>query len=153
MSTSPADSPLSAAKPLALPARVRRGGGELWLAIAFGGALGTLARFGLSEALPAAGADWHWATLIANVTGAAALGVILVRLPNPASAPSRLRAFLATGVCGGSTTFSTMQRELLAMIDGGHGALALSYAAVSIVAGLVAVLVAVRLAARGEGEL
>ena len=46
-----------------------------------------------------------------------------------------------------------MQRELLAMIDGGHGALALSYAAVSIVAGLVAVLVAVRLAARGEGEL
>ena len=41
---------------------------------------------------------------------------------------------------------------LLAMIDGGHGALALSYAAVSIVAGLVAVLVAVRLAARGEGQ-
>ena len=153
MSTSPADSPISAANPVALPARVRRGGGELWLAIAFGGALGTLARFGLSEALPAAGADWQWATLIANVIGAAALGVILVRLPNPASAPSRLRAFLTTGVCGGLTTFSTMQRELLSMIDGGHGALALSYAAVSIVAGLVAVLVAVRLAARGEGEL
>ena len=152
MSTSPADSPPSAANPLALPARVRRGGGELWLAIAFGGALGTLARFGLSEALPAAGADWHWATLIANVIGAAALGVILVRLPNPASSPSRLRAFLATGVCGGLTTFSTMQRELLSMIDGGHGALALSYAAVSIVAGLVAVLVAVRLAARGEDQ-
>ena len=152
MSTSPADSPLSAANPLALPARVRRGGAELWLAIAFGGALGTLARFGLSEALPAAGADWHWATLIANVIGAAPLGVILVRLPNPASAPSRLRAFLATGVCGGLTTFSTMQRELLSMIDGGHGALALSYAAVSIVAGLVAVLVAVRVAARSEGE-
>jgi CrcB protein len=152
MSTSPADSPLSAANPLALPARVRRGGAELWLAIAFGGALGTLARFGLAEALPASGADWHWATLIANVIGAAALGVILVRLPNPASAPSRLRAFLATGVCGGLTTFSTMQRELLSMIDGGHGALALSYAAVSIVAGLVAVLVAVRVAARGEGE-
>jgi CrcB protein len=152
MSTSPADSPRSATNPLALPSSVRRGGGELWLAIAFGGALGTLARFGLSEALPAAGADWHWATLLANVIGAAALGVILVRLPNPASAPSRLRAFLATGVCGGLTTFSTMQRELLSMIDGGHGALALSYAAASIIAGLVAVLVAVRLAARGAGE-
>jgi len=44
-----------------------------------------------------------------------------------------------------------MQRELLEMIDGGHGALALSYAAVSVVAGLLAVLVAVRLSSRGEG--
>ena len=41
-------------------------------------------------------------------------------MPNPASGPSRLRAFLATGVCGGLTTFSTMQRELLEMIDGGR---------------------------------
>jgi fluoride ion exporter CrcB/FEX len=45
-----------------------------------------------------------------------------------------------------------MQRELLEMIDGGHGALALSYAAVSVVAGLLAVLIAVRLSARREGE-
>ena len=151
MSASPANPSSSAADPLALPAHVRRGGAELWLAIAVGGALGTLARFGLAEALPSPGADWHWATLIANVIGAAALGVILVRLPNPTSGPSRLRAFLATGVCGGLTTFSTMQRELLTMIDGGHGALALSYAAVSVVAGLLAVLVAVRLSNRGEG--
>ena len=152
MSASPANSPRRSADPLALPAQVRRGGAELWLAIAAGGALGTLARFGLSEALPSSGADWRWATLIANVAGAAALGVILVRMPNPASGPSRLRAFLATGVCGGLTTFSTMQRELLEMIDGGHGALALSYAAVSVVAGLLAVLIAVRLSARSEGE-
>ena len=150
MSASPSKSPQSSADPLALPAHVRRGGGALWLAILAGGALGTLARFALAEALPAPGADWHWATLIANVIGAAALGVILVRLPNPANTPSRLRAFLATGVCGGLTTFSTMQRELLVMIDDGHGALALSYAAVSIVAGLLAVLVTVRLSQRGR---
>ncbi len=152
MST-PAANRRLAADPLALPAHVRRGGGAIWLAIAAGGALGTLARLGLAEALPAPGAAWHWSTLLANVVGAAALGVVLVRLPNPASGPSRLRAFLATGVCGGLTTFSTMQRELLTMIDHGHGALALSYAAVSIVAGLIAVLVAVRLSNRGRGEL
>ena len=93
----------------------------------------------------------HWATLIANVVGAGVLGVIVVLLPNPAANPSRLRAMLATGVCGGLTTFSTMQRELLTMIDQGHAALALSYAAVSVVAGLLAVLIAVRLSARGEG--
>ncbi len=152
MSASPANSTPRSADPLALPAQVRRGGAELWLAIAAGGALGTLARFGLAEALPSSGADWRWATLIANVVGAAALGVILVRMPSPASGPSRLRAFLATGVCGGLTTFSTMQRELLEMIDGGHAALALSYAAVSVVAGLLAVLITVRLSARREGE-
>ncbi len=142
----------AANNPLALPAHVRRGGAVLWLAIVAGGALGTLARFGVAEALPASSAGWSWATLTANVVGAAALGVIVVRLPSPACAPSRLRAFLATGVCGGLTTFSTMQRELLAMIDAGHGALALSYAAASVVAGLLAVLVAVRLSARGGGE-
>ncbi len=151
MSTPPATSATRSASPLALPADVRRGGAAIWLAIAVGGALGTLARFGLAEALPSPDADWHWATLIANVIGAAALGVVLVRLPNPTNRPSRLRAFLAAGVCGGLTTFSTVQSELLAMIDGGHGALALSYAAVSIVAGLIAVLVAVRISARGEG--
>ncbi|MBJ7244713.1 MAG: CrcB family protein, partial [Solirubrobacteraceae bacterium] len=102
------------------------------------------------EALPASGTDWRWSTLIANVIGAAALGVILVRLPNQASKPNRLRAFLATGVCGGLTTFSTMQRELLAMVDGGRGALALSYAAVSIIAGLLAVLITVRISQRGR---
>jgi len=68
------------------------------------------------------------------------------------SSPKTTSTGAATGVCGGLTTFSTMQRELLEMIDRGHGALALSYAAVSVVAGLLAVLIAVRLSARGEGE-
>ncbi|MSX01682.1 MAG: fluoride efflux transporter CrcB [Actinobacteria bacterium] len=134
--------------PLALPAQVRRGGLDLWAAIALGGAAGTLARYGLSEALPAAGGSWHWATLIANVVGAGALGAIVVLIPNPTAQPSRLRALLATGVCGGLTTFSTMQRELLEMFDHGDGGLAVCYAAVSIVAGLAAVLLAVRLSER-----
>ena len=150
MSTSATNSPQDSADPLALPASVGRGGADLWLAIVAGGALGTLGRFGLAEALPASGTDWRWSTLIANVIGAAALGVILVRLPNQGSKPNRLRAFLATGVCGGLTTFSTMQRELLAMVDGGRGALALSYAAVSIIAGLLAVLITVRISQRGR---
>lgn len=138
--------------PLALPAHVSRGGAQLWAAIALGGAIGTLARFGLAEALSSAAGNWHWATLIANVFGAGALGVIVVLLPNPAANPSRLRAMLATGVCGGLTTFSTTQRELLAMIDHGEAGMAITYAAVSVVAGLAAVLIAVRLSRRIKGQ-
>jgi CrcB protein len=55
---------------------------------------------------------------------------------------------LGTGLCGGLTTFSTMQLELLRMIDGGDWRLAAAYAAASIALGLAAVHVATTLVRR-----
>jgi len=51
------------------------------------------------------------------------------------------RPFLGTGLCGGLTTFSTMQVETLKMVEHGHYGLAAGYTAGSIGAGLVAVYV------------
>ena len=150
--------PDAAGDPLALPKSVPAGDGGLLAAIAVGGMAGTLVRLLLDELGPLRAGQWPWATLAANVAGAALLGFVLVRFSSRAPAPSRVRALLGTGFCGGLTTFSTLQRQLLEMLDGGRAGLAIAYVAVSLVAGLagvlvaglVGVLLAVRLTREGE---
>jgi CrcB protein len=108
-------------------------------AIFGGGFLGALARLGLVEALPFQPSRWPWSTFLANVAGALALGYLTTRLQERLPLSAYRRPFLGTGLCGALTTFSTMQVELLAMLDAGEAGLAAAYAAASIVAGVLAV--------------
>jgi CrcB protein len=121
----------------------------LLAAIFAGGCAGTLARAGLAEALPHDPGHWPWATFAVNVAGAFLLGAVMAWLAVSAAPESpRLRyvgPLLGTGFCGALTTFSTMQLELLRMIDRGEWALAGAYAAVSVAVGLAAVLAAMAL--------
>jgi CrcB protein len=116
-------------------------------AVFVGGAVGTLARALLSSAFPTTAAQWPWPTFAVNVGGAFLLGWFATRLP-----PSSMRRpLLGTGLCGGLTTFSTMQVEILAMLDGRHLGMALGYAAASLAAGYAAVRVATGMARRVRG--
>jgi CrcB protein len=108
------------------------------LAVFTGGALGTLGRAGLSEALPHAVTAWPWATFAVNVVGAFLLGYVVARLDGR-DAPTYQRPFWGTGLCGGLTTFSTLQLELFRMLDAGALGLALAYAAASVALGFTAV--------------
>ena len=108
-------------------------------AIFVGGFFGAIARLGLVEALPYGPADWPWATFVANVAGALALGFLTTRLQERLPLSAYRRPFVGTGFCGALTTFSTMQVELLQMLDGGHVGLALGYAATSVATGFVAI--------------
>lgn len=101
-------------------------------AIFLGGALGALLRAGLAEVLPDPGVGWPWATFAVNVVGAALLGYWFTTLPHS----QYRRPLLTTGFCGALTTFSTVQVELVEMIDAGRVALACLYLGVSIAAGL-----------------
>jgi fluoride exporter len=103
-------------------------------AIFLGGALGALVRAGLAEALPDPGAGWPWATILVNVSGAALLGYWFTTL----SHSSYRRPLLTTGFCGALTTFSTVQVELLEMLDAGRVGLASLYLATGVIAGLLA---------------
>jgi CrcB protein len=114
-------------------------------AIFLGGFLGAVARFGLVEALPPHPGRWPWATFAANVAGTFALGYVTTRLQERLPLSAYRRPFLGTGVCGALTTFSTMQLELLDMLDQGDGGLAAAYAAASLAAGFLAVAVATNL--------
>ena len=108
-------------------------------AVFAGGAIGTLCRGLLAEAYPAAVSSWPWATFLVNLGGAFLLGYVATRLQERLPLSSYRRPLLGTGLCGGLTTFSTMQVELLRMIDARHFALALSYALASIVGGYAAI--------------
>lgn len=108
-------------------------------AIFVGGAIGALARYGLAEALPRDAGTWPWATFAVNIAGALALGYLTTRLQERLPPTAYRRPLLGTGFCGALTTFSTMQVELLQMLDDGRAGLAAGYAAASIGAGVLAI--------------
>ncbi|MCV7178664.1 fluoride efflux transporter CrcB [Mycolicibacterium sphagni] len=114
-------------------------------AIFVGGAVGTLARAGLATLLASDPARWPWATFIVNIVGAFLVGYFTTRLLERLPLSSYRRPLLGTGLCGGLTTFSTMQVETLKMIEHHHYALAAAYTVVSLVAGLLAVYLATAL--------
>ncbi|QZT63924.1 fluoride efflux transporter CrcB [Mycolicibacterium austroafricanum] len=108
-------------------------------AVFAGGALGTLARAGFEELAAPDPGRWPWPTFTVNIVGALLLGVFVTRLLERLPVSSYRRPFLGTGLCGGLTTFSTMQVETLKMVEHGHYGLAAGYTAGSIGAGLAAV--------------
>src|SRR3954452_16290141 len=118
---------------------MRLDGREL-AAIFVGGFIGATARAELGTLTDTRAGHWPWATFIANVGGALLLGYVATRLQDR----SPLRSLLGVGICGALTTFSTMQLELLQLLDAGHVALALTYASASIAAGFAAVALATR---------
>src|SRR5262249_11311472 len=89
-------------------------------AIFAGGAAGALARGGLSQwAAPPPG-HWPWITFAINVSGAFLLGYFATRLQERLPLSAYKRPLLGTGFCGAFTTFSTVQVELLRMLDRGE---------------------------------
>lgn len=114
-------------------------------AIFAGGFAGAILRTWLAEALPAEPDEWPWATFAVNIAGAFLLGFVATRLQERLPLSRYRRPALGTGFCGALTTFSTMQVELLRMLDAQQYALAASYAGVSVVAGFAAVAVATNL--------
>lgn len=111
---------------------------DVLLVIAAGGPVGAGARYAVASALPPRPGAFPWATLAVNVAGSFALGLLLVlfleRFP-----PSRyLRPFVATGVLGAFTTYSTFAVETDLLVRSGRVATAAAYVVVTIVVGLAA---------------
>jgi fluoride exporter len=121
---------------------------RLLLAVFAGGCAGALARFALSEWLPADPGRFSWATLTANVLGAFVLGLVVTRAQEHTPHPDWSHPLVGTGFCGALTTFSTMQLELLELLDAGRLSVALLYAGASVAAGLVAIVLGTTLVRR-----
>jgi fluoride exporter len=128
---------------------VRFDGRELG-AIFAGGFIGAVARAAMVEALPRRPDEWPWATFGVNVLGAFLLGYFTTRLQERLPLSSYRRPLLGTGFCGALTTFSTMQLELLRMLDQDAVGLAFGYATASVAAGFVAVAAATNLVRRAR---
>jgi CrcB protein len=125
-------------------------------AVALGGGLGSIARYGLSSAFPA-GRGIPWAIFAVNVSGCFLLGLLMIYVLEIWPPRRLLRPFLAVGLLGGYTTFSTYAAGVMTLITGHALALAAAYALSSIVAALAAVWTGMKTArvmsaARGQGR-
>jgi CrcB protein len=108
-------------------------------AIFAGGMVGALLRAWLGTTFTGGAPGWPWTTFLINVTGSIALAYFATRLQERLPQSTYRRPLLGTGLCGAYTTFSTMQVEILTMLDHDHAGLALAYALASLTAGYLAI--------------
>lgn len=117
-------------------------------AIFVGGAAGAALRVKLSDAYPTTANSWPWIVFAINVSGAFVLGFVVTRLQERLPLSTYQRPLVGTGFCGAFTTFSTMQLELLEMIDHRRWGLVAGYTVGSLAAGYLAVFVATAMVRR-----
>ncbi|WP_285509160.1 CrcB family protein [Actinokineospora sp. NBRC 105648] len=110
-------------------------------AVAAGGVLGALARYGVGTLWPGN----PWATLLVNAVGCLAMGCLVVLVVD---AHPLVRPFLGTGVLGGFTTFSAYCADTQHLFATGHAVQALAYLVATVVAALAAVTLGVVLTRR-----
>ena len=118
------------------------------LVVAAGGAVGACLRVAVGHLAPTAEGAFPWPTLLVNVTGSALLA-LLPALPAVRRRPL-LPPLLGTGVLGGFTTLSAWSQETYDLVVAGETALALAYAAGTLLACLAAVALVDRLTTREE---
>ncbi|MFJ4105534.1 fluoride efflux transporter CrcB [Amycolatopsis japonica] len=124
---------------MADPASVPRPRRDVLTAVATGGALGSLARYGLSVALPHSRGQFAVSTFATNVSGCLLIGVLMALLTAARNPHRLLRPFLGVGILGGYTTFSTYATDTLDLVTAGRPFTGLAYAFATVAAALVAV--------------
>ena len=103
--------------------------------IALGGALGSMARYWMSQAVArVAGEAFPWGTLLINVLGSFVIGwFYTLTLPlGPRPASEAMRLFVMVGICGGFTTFSAFSLQTFDLLRDGENTRALAYIAASV---------------------
>ncbi|MBD5634521.1 MAG: CrcB family protein [Candidatus Eremiobacteraeota bacterium] len=110
------------------------------LVVALGAALGGVARLLITQlVIIRAGAGLAFtATLFINVTGSFAIGVVAALAQTRPGFSPLMRAFLATGILGGYTTFSTFSLETASLAGSGANATAAGYVVASVALGILA---------------
>ena len=115
-----------------------------WLAVAVGGALGAMARYGVSSIIfNPSSQKFPWATMSVNVLGSFVMGMLFVIIVEKGALPAEMRSLLMVGFLGAFTTFSTFSLDALGLWQNGHLLLALVYAMGTVVLCLAAISVAV----------
>lgn len=117
-------------------------------AVFAGGMLGALARGAIEQGLSGPQGAWPWPTFAVNLAAAALLGYAVAWLGEHHPSTTYVRAFVATGVCGALSTFSTFALELIHLYEHAGLGLACGYGAASIAGGAATLLIGMALARR-----
>jgi CrcB protein len=126
----------SSSEPLREPAVPRLGLSlAVILVIALGGALGTLARFLLDTAFVEGSGHFPTVTLVINLSGSLAIGLLVPVVVKWTPRQPLLRPFLVVGILGGWTTYSALAVGAITLLQNGHAALSFLYLAATLVGG------------------
>ncbi len=106
---------------------------QLVLAVAIGGAIGSVARYWVGiGSTKLFGLAFPWGTLIINIVGSFLISVFAESFALRWDAPQAVRVFLTVGICGGFTTFSTFSLDAYLLMERGELWAAAAYMAGSV---------------------
>ncbi|MBL6893625.1 MAG: fluoride efflux transporter CrcB [Porticoccaceae bacterium] len=115
-----------------------------WLAVAIGGALGSVARYALSSWIfDITSHKFPYATLIVNVAGSFVMGILFVVVVERAALPAEMRSLLMIGFIGAFTTFSAFSLDALGLWQNGHVLMSVIYMITTVILCLVAISTAI----------
>ena len=110
---------------------------DKYIAVAFGGALGTLFRLAVGECIMAKVESFPYGTIVVNLVGCLIIGLILGLYMQRPDIPQWLRFFLVVGGLGAFTTFSTFAFEMLQLMMAESYVQALWYGGLQVIGGLI----------------
>lgn len=111
----------------------------LWVAV--GGALGSVARFWLGNLVVTwLGAEFPWGTLFINILGSFIISFfgLLTASSQKLMLPNEIRIFVMVGLCGGFTTFSAFSLQTVDLLRAGFAERAVAYILASIILSILA---------------
>ncbi len=107
--------------------------------IAIGGAIGSVLRYLMMVKTTAIiGVNFPYGTMVVNIIGSLCMGLLIGYLSKTLPHSMELRAFLAIGVLGGFTTFSSFSLDIVTLIERGQMAQAATYSIASVVVSVIA---------------
>jgi len=113
------------------------------LAVALGGAIGSIARLLMNNNIvKLTGDGLPWGIFVINVTGSFLIGLLIAVFAHFWQPSQAMRAFLVTGICGGFTTFSSFSLDFANLWERGDMAWAAGYAVASVAVSVLALFLA-----------
>ncbi len=122
------------------------------VAIFLGGAVGTMARYLLAAHHPLAVGDFPWVTLLVNLSGSFAIGLVMPLTQRVSPRLSAARPLLVVGFLGGWTTYSTLAAEATLLARRGDVGTCLAYLVATVAGGLALVVAGHALGRRAGGQ-
>jgi CrcB protein len=120
----------------------------LWLAVAFGGAIGAMARYAAASAFPVTSGQFPYATLGVNIVGSLLAGMLYVLIVEKGLLSPQWKPFLMVGMLGALTTFSTFSLESVLLFREGSIYLAVAYMLSSLISCVLAAFIGLSLTTR-----
>ena len=114
-----------------------------FLLVGLGGAIGSMLRYAISLLVTVK--QFPYSTFIVNIAGSFIIGAVLALSLKNDMFSNNWKIFLATGICGGFTTFSAFAAENMELLQGGKYGIAFIYIMASLLLGIAAVVLGFKL--------